>query len=87
MIYKTLSNPKRLEILNTIKNRELTAGELMEVLQVRKANLSQHLTILRNHRLVKTRRQGTNIYYSIMDPRIVEPCKILHEFWGGKSKS
>lgn len=78
-VYKVLSNPKRLEILNILKNRELPAEQLVEVLKIRKANLSQHLAILRYHRLVKARREGQYVYYTIVDPRIVEPCRILHE--------
>ncbi|MBI2047533.1 MAG: winged helix-turn-helix transcriptional regulator [Parcubacteria group bacterium] len=81
LIYKILANPKRLEILNTLKKRELTVDDLSDALKSRKSNISQHLMILRLHCLVKTRRVGRNVFYTILDPRIVEPCKILHHFW------
>ena len=80
-IYKVLANPKRLEILNILKKREMPVEALAEEVKVRKANLSQHLAILRLNKLVKIRRDGRQIYYSITDPRIVEPCRILHELW------
>ena len=80
-IYKVLANPKRLEILNILKKREMPVEALAEEIKVRKANLSQHLSILRLNKLVKIRRDGRQIYYSITDPRIVEPCRILHELW------
>ena len=84
-IYKVLANPKRLEILNILKKREMPVEALVTVVKVRKANLSQHLAILRLNKLVKMRRKGRQIYYSITDPRIVEPCRILHELWQKKA--
>jgi ArsR family transcriptional regulator len=78
-IYKILANSKRLEILNILKKGEQPVEELIKITKLPKANLSQHLALLRHNGLVQTRRQGLNIYYRIVDPRIVEPCKILHD--------
>lgn len=80
-IYKVLANPKRLEILNILKEHELSVDALAKEVNVRKANLSQHLAILRLNRLVKMRRDGQRVFYRITDPRIVDPCKILHDLW------
>lgn len=80
-IYRIMANPKRLEILNLLKNHELTVSELVEIIGSRKANISQHLSILRRQKLVKVRRSGKNSFYSIVNPRIVEPCKILNDLW------
>lgn len=78
-IYKILANAKRLEILNTIRDKEATVTELSKMLGTRKANTSQHLMVLRHLGLVKVRRTGKFIYYSIIDPGLVEPCRILKE--------
>jgi len=83
-IYKILANPKRLEILNLLKKNELAVENLVKILKVPKANISQHLTILRHARLVTVRRNSLHAYYKITDPRIVEPCKILHDLWKNK---
>lgn len=80
-VYKLLANPKRLEILNLLKNRELAVEKLIKALKCSKANVSQHLTLLRYARLVTVRRNGLNAYYKITDPRIVEPCRILRDLW------
>ncbi|HVY36271.1 MAG TPA: metalloregulator ArsR/SmtB family transcription factor [Candidatus Paceibacterota bacterium] len=80
-IYKILANPKRLEILNLLREQELSVEDLVRELGVSKANVSQHLALLRHTRLVKVRRDGLNGYYSIVDPRIVEPCRILHKLF------
>lgn len=82
--YKILANPKRLEILNLLREQEMSCEELVRTLGVAKANVSQHLALLRYADLVTVRREGTNAYYNIIDPRIVEPCRILHELAKGK---
>ena len=79
LIYKILSNSKRLEILNILKKKETSVETLLEITRLPKANLSQHLALMRHNGLVITRRDGLNVFYSIVDPRIVEPCKILHQ--------
>ncbi|HEY4509312.1 MAG TPA: metalloregulator ArsR/SmtB family transcription factor [Candidatus Paceibacterota bacterium] len=78
-IYKILANPKRLEILNLLREQEMPVEELVKTLGISKSNISQHLALLRHARLVTVRRNGLNGYYNIIDPRIVEPCRILHQ--------
>ncbi len=78
-IYKILANSKRLEMLNILKKGEAGVDELLKITKLSKANLSQHLALLRHNGLVQTRRSGLNVFYKIVDPRIVEPCKILHQ--------
>jgi DNA-binding transcriptional ArsR family regulator len=79
LLYKILANPKRLEILNVLKKRETSVEDLLKITELPKANLSQHLALMRHNGLVVPRRIGLNMFYSIVDPRIVEPCKILHD--------
>jgi DNA-binding transcriptional ArsR family regulator len=79
--WKMMANPKRLEIMNIIKDREVNVDTLSEVIGMRKANTSQHLAILRYLKIVKVRKDGKNSYYKLIDPRIVEPCRILKEIW------
>lgn len=86
-IYKVLANKKRLEILNTIKCKEKSVEELIKVTGLPKANLSQHLALLRHTRLVHNRKKGLNVFYKIVDPNIIEPCVILHTLWKRKTFS
>lgn len=79
LIYKILSNSKRLEILNILKKEETSVEHLLKITKLPKANLSQHLALMRHNGLVVPRREGLKVYYKIIDARIVEPCKILHE--------
>lgn len=79
LTYKILANPKRLEILNLLREQEMPVEELVKELGISKANVSQHLALLRHSKLVKVHRKGLNAFYNIVDPRIVEPCRILHQ--------
>jgi ArsR family transcriptional regulator len=72
-----LASPKRLQILNLLKNGEMSAGELVKAMKIPKANLSQHLSILRQKGIVLSRREGTNIFYSIAHPKITDACTIM----------
>ncbi len=78
-IYKLLANPKRLEILNLLREQEMPVEELVKTLSIPKANVSQHLALLRHAKLVTVHRKGLNAFYNIVDPRIVEPCRILYK--------
>jgi DNA-binding transcriptional ArsR family regulator len=83
-IYKLMANAKRLEILNLLNVKEMTVTELVDEMGVRKANVSQHLAILRYLKLVTVKRVGKNAFYNIADHRIVDSCKILNEVWASK---
>ena len=79
-ICKTFSNPKRLEIINFLRdNAELTASQLLEKIDISKANLSQHMSVLIQKGVVKSRREGINIYYRLADDRITKACDIMRE--------
>ena len=78
-ICKIFSNPKRLEIINTLKDRELSAGDLIDKIGLSKANLSQHMSVLRSKGVVLTRREGVNIYYRIANPKIIQACHLMRE--------
>lgn len=85
-IFKVLANPKRLEIIHLIRDRELTVGELEGMLDMRQSNLSQHLMVLRENNLVKTRRDGTHIYYSLTDLKILKASDLMREVLQGRFK-
>ena len=78
-ICKIFSNSKRLEIINTLKDKELSAGELIETIGLSKANLSQHMSVLRSKGVILTRRDGVNIYYRIANPKILQACHLMRE--------
>jgi ArsR family transcriptional regulator len=78
-ICKTIANPTRLRILHVLREGEKSVGELTDLLDIRQSNLSQHLSIMRQAQILKTRKQGSNIYYSVAYPKINTACDIVRE--------
>lgn len=79
-VYKLLANSERLEILSIIRNQEASVEDLVEIMGISKVSVSQHLSVLQQAGLVLVRVEGLRAYYyKIVDPRIVEPCSVLHE--------
>ena len=79
-ICKTMANPRREAIIDTIHRGEMTVSTLVKKTGISQANLSQHLAILRSKGVVQTRREGNNIYYSIANPKIIEAYDLISEF-------
>jgi ArsR family transcriptional regulator len=78
-IYKLMSNPKRLEILNILRVGPASLTDLTRLVGASKTNISQHLALLRHLNLITILRRTEEVYYRIMNPKIVEPCKILKD--------
>ncbi|MEW6740223.1 MAG: ArsR/SmtB family transcription factor [Nitrospirota bacterium] len=78
-ICKILSSPKRIEIISALKDGEKTVTELVDILGTPKANVSQHLAVMRLKGILKSRRDGVNIYYSIANPKVVQACALMRE--------
>lgn len=78
-VCKTLASAKRLEIINALKDGEKTVGELVDILGVPKANVSQHLAVMRHKGILLSRRDGVNIYYRIANPKVIQACMLMRE--------
>ena len=76
-ICQTLANPKRLQILHLLKGGELSVGAMVRSLGLPKANLSQHLSLMRQKGILATRRSGTTIFYRLTTPEITQACEIM----------
>ena len=72
-----LGDPKRLMLLYVLAGSPRNVTELSAELDIPQPTLSRHLSILRERLLVKTHRQGTSVYYSLADQRIVEALDLL----------
>ncbi|TAL28259.1 MAG: ArsR family transcriptional regulator [Nitrospirae bacterium] len=78
-VCKTLASSKRLEILNALKSGEKTVTELVNILGAPKANVSQHLAVMRHAGILKSRRDGVSIYYSVANPKVIKACVLMRE--------
>ena len=75
-----IGDPKRLRLLYLVAERARNVTELTQALDIGQSTVSHHLRILRERGLVTSERDGTSIYYSLGDPRILEAIEILRSF-------
>ncbi len=71
-IFRALGDVNRLRLLSLLAKEELCVSELTGLLQDNLPAISQRLKLLRSERLVRTRRQGKHIFYSLADKHIAE---------------
>ena len=64
-VFKALADPTRREILDRLKEKDLTAGEIAEYFSISKPSISHHLTILKTAGLITQEKKGQFIYYSL----------------------
>lgn len=79
-VCKAIADGKRLLIINELRDGPRTVGELVAALGISQANVSQHLSILRDRRIVAARRSGSNVHYSLTSQKVVEAVDLLYEF-------
>lgn len=76
---KALAHPKRLEIIHLLRDQSLSVSDIQNMLDLPQANLSQHLQVLREYKVVTTHKKGKQIFYQITDPKIIIACDLLRE--------
>jgi DNA-binding transcriptional ArsR family regulator len=80
-LLKALANRHRLLIVCQLIDGERSVGELAEFLGIRDSAVSQHLALMRKDGLVRTRRDGQTIWYSIGDPAARELVNTLYRVY------
>ena len=78
-VARALADPKRLCVLETLASGERSVSELSRDVGCQIPNMSQHLGVLRTAGLVTTRREGTTVYYSLSDPRVIEAYRLIKD--------
>ncbi len=75
--FKALAEPMRLRILDALRRRELTVGDLVEAVGANQANVSKHLAVLFREGFVARRKDGLHVYYRVADPAVFELCDVV----------
>ncbi len=75
-LYKVFSDETRLKILNALLLSELCVYDISSLLEMSHSSISHQLKILRDMRLVKTKKKGKSVYYSLKDDHIQKIIKI-----------
>jgi len=76
---KGLADPKRLLIIETLRGGPRTVGDISAELDLSQSNVSQHLAILRQRGVVRARRLGNNVFYSLTNKKIQRALDLLRE--------
>jgi DNA-binding transcriptional ArsR family regulator len=76
---KTLADPTRQMMITELRAGEKTVKELAEALEIIQPAASHHLAVLRTKGVVQARRDGPNIYYSLVNTKIAETCDMVQQ--------
>jgi len=85
-LFHALSDPTRRKILDMLKKKDLTAGEIADAFDISKPSISHHLDILKRANLVVSEKQGQFITYSINTTELDELIKWMYQLGGKKKK-
>ncbi len=80
-ILKSISHPIRLKILCLLQDEEMTVGDIRDEVKTTKANISQHLSILRNQGIISSRKDANFIFNRISDDRILKLMKSMQDLF------
>ena len=79
VVGRALADPKRLCVLESLADGELSVSELAGRVACQIPNMSQHLAVLRSAGLVSTRREGSTVFYRLADPNVLEVYRLLQQ--------
>jgi ArsR family transcriptional regulator len=83
-VFQALAHPTRIAIVEALREGEVSAGSLIERLQVEQANLSQHLAVLRARQVVTNRKVGNQVFYAVRDPVLIQVLDLLRQYFQGR---
>ena len=79
-VFKALNDPTRREILELLKEKEMTAGEIADQFNMSWPSISHHLDLLKQAKLVEAEKDGQYIYYSLNTTVVDEILKWVMQF-------
>lgn len=83
-LFKALNDATRREILDMLKEKDLSAGEIAEAFEISRPSISHHLELLRQAGLVETERRGQFIYYSLNTTGLEDATQWLFKLMNNK---
>ena len=84
VICRAFAHPKRLQLLDLLGRGEQKVSRLQKELRVSRANLSQHLAILKAAGVVSARRNGRDVYCSLALPEVRQACHLIRQVLRGQ---
>ena len=86
-VFKALSDPTRREILRLLAGGERTAGELADQFDMTKPTVSHHFNVLKAAELVRTRRDGQQIYYALNTTVLQDVMTRIYDLFGAVNQA
>lgn len=81
-IFQALANPTRVAIVELLRDHEEAAvTSIQDALGIEQANVSQHLSVLRNRNIVTARKEGNQVFYRLRDPLLGKVLDILKQYF------
>ena len=80
-IFHALAHPTRIAIVELLRNGEMSAGQLIDRLELEQANASQHFAVLRGKQVIVNRKEGNQVFYSLRDPVLIEVLDVLKRYF------
>jgi ArsR family transcriptional regulator len=74
---RVLANPNRLAIMACLDVRDMSVGEIAEVIELSLPAASRHLAALKSKQLVVSHKEGAKVFYGTADPRVAEACRLI----------
>jgi DNA-binding transcriptional ArsR family regulator len=75
--FSVLSEPTRLKIMHAVCNAERSVSEIVEETGASQTNVSRHLGLMHRHGVLLRRRVGTQVFYRVADPTMVDLCRTV----------
>jgi DNA-binding transcriptional ArsR family regulator len=76
---KVIAHPTRLQIVDLLHDGEMTVTDLATRIQVAVGNLSQHLNLMKQRRVLESRKEGNNVIYRLANPKMIKACCLIRE--------
>jgi ArsR family transcriptional regulator len=74
--FRTLGHPARIRVLEILQAGELPVSELIPEVGIEASHLSQQLGVMRRAGIIQSRKVGSNVYYSVGDPKLFELLEV-----------
>ena len=76
---KVISHPTRLQIIDLLHDGEKSVTELATKIEVAVGNLSQHLNLMKQRRVLESRKEGNSVIYRLANPKMIKACCLIRE--------
>ena len=80
---KAIAHPLRLEILCVLSDQEVSVQEIVDAVGTSQSNISQHLAILRDKGILRTRKDANRVFYAVSDKRTLQLIAMMREVFCG----